>query len=80
MVESILSMLWREWHQIHHQLGQNKAEEQKYVDPRNIPPSVIEDAIRNTTAVPGHTVGTFVHQTVEKSEDVLYVELEGKNA
>ena len=31
---------------------------QKYVDPRNIPPSVIEDAIRNTTAVPGHTAGT----------------------
>ena len=28
---------------------------QKYVDPRNIPPSVIEDAIRNTTAVPGHS-------------------------
>ena len=38
---------------------------QKYVDPRNIPPSVIEDAIRNITAVPGNTVGTFVHQTAE---------------
>ena len=38
---------------------------QKYVDPRNIPPSVIEDAIRNTTAVPGHTAGTFVHQTAD---------------
>lgn len=42
---------------------------QKYVDPRNIPPSVIEDAIRNTTAVPGHTAGTFVHQT----EDVTVI-------
>ena len=38
---------------------------QKYVDPRNIPPSVIEDAIRNTTAVSGHTAGTFVHQTAD---------------
>lgn len=38
---------------------------QKYVDPRNIPPSVIEDTIRNTTAVPGHTAGTFVHQTAD---------------
>ncbi len=38
---------------------------QKYVDPRNIPPSVIEDAIRNTTAVPGHTAGTYVHQTTD---------------
>ncbi len=38
---------------------------QKYVDPRNIPPVVIEDAIRNTTAVPGHTLGTFMHQTTD---------------
>lgn len=38
---------------------------QKYVDPRNISPSVIEDAIRNTTAVSGHTAGTFVHQTAD---------------
>ena len=38
---------------------------QKYVDPRNIPPSVIEYAIRNTTAVLGHTAGTFVHQTTD---------------
>ena len=37
---------------------------QKYVDPRNIPPLVIEDAIRNTIAEPGHTAGTFVHQTL----------------
>ncbi len=38
---------------------------QKYVNPRNIPPSVGEDANRNTTAVPGHTAGTFVHQTAD---------------
>ena len=38
---------------------------QKYVDPRNIPPSVIEDAIRNTNAVPGHIAGTFIHQTAD---------------
>ena len=38
---------------------------QKYVDPRNIPPSVIEDAILNTTSVPGKMTGTFVHQTVD---------------
>ena len=30
-----------------------------------LPPSVIEDAIRNTIAVPVHIVGTFVHQTVD---------------
>ena len=38
---------------------------QKYVNPRNIPPSVIEDAIRNTAAVQGRTAGTFVHQTAD---------------
>lgn len=38
---------------------------QKYVDPRDIPPSAIEDAIRNTNAVPGHTAGTLVHQTAD---------------
>ena len=37
----------------------------KYVDPRNIPPLVIEDAIRNTSPEPGHTAGTFVHQTTD---------------
>ena len=37
----------------------------RYVDPRNIPPSVIEDAIRNIAAVPGNTAGTFVHQTAD---------------
>ncbi|MGM5471500.1 T7SS effector LXG polymorphic toxin [Bacillus pumilus] len=35
----------------------------KYVDPRDIPPSVIEDAIKNTHKVPGHRKGTFVHDT-----------------
>ena len=35
----------------------------KYVDPRNIPPSVIEDAIKNTTSVPGKYADTFIHET-----------------
>jgi RHS repeat-associated protein len=35
----------------------------KYVDPRNIPPSVIEDAINNTNATPGKYADTFVHET-----------------
>lgn len=35
----------------------------KYVDPRNIPPSVIEDAIRNTKPSLGNRVGTYVYQT-----------------
>lgn len=34
----------------------------KYVDPRGITPSVIEDAINNTKALPGNTEGTFVHE------------------
>lgn len=37
----------------------------KYVDPRNIPPSVIEDAIKNTTSVPGKYADTFVHETLD---------------
>lgn len=37
----------------------------KYVDPRNIPPSVIEDAISSTKAVPGNKSGTFVHETID---------------
>ena len=36
-----------------------------YVDPRNIPPMVIEDAINNTPAVVGNTIGTYVHETVD---------------
>ncbi|MFY0743517.1 hypothetical protein AB1K09_13365 [Solibacillus silvestris] len=35
----------------------------KYVDPRNIPPSVIEDAIMNPRKTPGNRSGTFVHET-----------------
>lgn len=35
----------------------------KYVDPRNITPSVIEDAIKNTTSVPGKYADTFIHET-----------------
>ena len=35
----------------------------KYVDPRNIPPSVIEDAIKNTKPIPGNRPDTFVHAT-----------------
>lgn len=37
----------------------------KYVDPRNIPSIVIEDAIQNTARVAGNTAGTFVHETVD---------------
>ena len=37
----------------------------KYVDPRNIPPSVIEDAIASTKPVAGKIVGTFVHETAD---------------
>jgi len=35
----------------------------KYVDPRNIPPSVIEDAIKNTKPISGNRPDTFVHVT-----------------
>ena len=35
----------------------------KYVDPRNIPPSVIEDAIKNAKPNPGNRPDTFVHAT-----------------
>ncbi|GAA0086288.1 hypothetical protein UT300007_27270 [Clostridium sp. CTA-7] len=35
----------------------------KYVEPRNIPSSVIEDAINNTKAVSENKVDTFVHET-----------------
>lgn len=35
----------------------------KYVDPRNIPPSVIEDAIKNTKKIPENRKGTFIHET-----------------
>lgn len=51
----------------------------KYVDPRDIPPSVIEDAIMNTKKVPGNRSGTFVHETqdvkviVNQAGDVITV-------
>lgn len=51
----------------------------KYVDPRNIPPSVIEDAIRSTKKTPGNRSGTFVHETqdvkviINEAGDVITV-------
>jgi hypothetical protein len=33
----------------------------KQIDPRGIPPSVVEDAIKNTKAIPGKYDGTFIH-------------------
>ena len=51
----------------------------KQIDPRGIPPMVVEDAIRNTPAVPGTNPGTFMHQTpdvtviVNSSGDVVTV-------
>lgn len=50
----------------------------KYVDPRNIPPSVIEDAIMNTKKTPGNG-GTFVRKTkdvkviINEAGDVITV-------
>ena len=37
----------------------------KYVDPRNIPPSVIEDAISSSKAIPGNRSDTFIHETLD---------------
>ncbi|MBZ1328255.1 hypothetical protein HZR17_00605 [Clostridium botulinum] len=34
----------------------------KYVDPRNIPPMVIEDAIKNTKPIPGNRPDTFLYE------------------
>ena len=42
----------------------------KYTDPRNIPPSIIEDAILNSPPIPGHSAGTFVHQTADVTVNV----------
>ena len=36
-----------------------------YVDPRNIPPSVIEDAISSTKGIPGNRPDTFIHETAD---------------
>ena len=38
---------------------------EKYVDPRNIPPSVIEDAISSTKGIPGNRPDTFIHETAD---------------
>jgi hypothetical protein len=49
------------------------------INPRGIPPMVVEDAIRNTRATRGRSAGTFVHQTsditviVNRSGDVITV-------
>ncbi|WP_246140949.1 hypothetical protein [Bacillus marasmi] len=51
----------------------------KYVDPRDIPPLVIEDAIINTKKIPGNRNGTFVHETqdvkviINEAGDVITV-------
>ena len=37
----------------------------KYVDPRNIPPSVIEDAISSTKGIPGNSPDTFIHEIAD---------------
>ena len=37
----------------------------KYVDQRNIPPSVIEDAISSSKAIPGNRSDTFIHETLD---------------
>ena len=37
----------------------------KYVDPRNIPPSVIEDAISSTKGIPENRPDTFIHETAD---------------
>ena len=37
----------------------------KYVDPRNIPPSVIEDAISSTRGIFGNRPDTFIHETAD---------------
>lgn len=36
-----------------------------YVDPRNTPPSVIEDAISSTKGIPGNRPDTFIHETAD---------------
>lgn len=37
----------------------------RYVDQRNIPPSVIEDAISSSKAIPGNRPDTFIHETLD---------------
>ena len=51
----------------------------KYINPRNVPPSVVENAILSTKGVPGKCLGTFTHETadirvvVNSSGDVITV-------
>ena len=51
----------------------------KYIDPRNIPPTVIEHAIKTTKAIQGNRAGTFIHETrdvriiINNSGDVITV-------
>ena len=47
----------------------------KYVDPRNIPPSVIEDAISSTKGIPGNRPDTFIHET---ADDKIVINSAGK--
>lgn len=43
----------------------------KYVDPRNIPPSIIEDAISSTKAVAGNRPNTFIHENMEDNANKM---------
>lgn len=51
----------------------------KYVDTRNIPPMVIEDAVKNTPAISENSQGTFLHETesvkvvVNQNGDIITV-------
>ncbi len=40
-------------------------EYKKYLQPRNIPPMVVEDAINSTPAVFQESTGNFIHETVD---------------
>ena len=50
----------------------------KYVDPRNIPPSVIEDAISSSKAIPGNRSDTFIHETLDVKVVVNDSEIDAK--
>lgn len=41
----------------------------KQIDPRGVPPMVIEDAIKNAEPIPGASPNTFIHQT----QDVMVI-------
>lgn len=44
----------------------------KYVQPRNVPPTVVEDAIKNVKPVKGTNPGTWVHETRDVKVIVNY--------